>query len=236
MGLRMFGEAEIRKASAVNRRQILAGGIAGVGCLALPARLSAAAMPADRTFAILRDGDEIGRHVVRFAPADNGFRARTEIEIEVKVAFFTVFQFKQTADDLWFNGQLHESSASTNDNGELSQTLIRATGNGLEVEGGEANRELEVPLGTMTDLAFWNDAIVRQQALVDTQKVRLTDLAAQPRGTETVETPFGPVTAERFTVAAKAGRSGDIWFDADGNWVKGIMSVRGETLAYRLVA
>ncbi len=236
MGLGMFGATAIPGRHVVNRRHLLAGGIAGLGLLALPKRLLAAAVPTDRTFAILRDGDEIGRHTVRFAPTDNGYRARTAIEVEVKIAFFTAFQFKQTADDLWIDGQLHESRASTDDNGDLSQTLIRASGNGLEVEGGEDNRAIQVPLGTMTDLAFWNVDIVRQQALVDTQKVTLTDLAAQRHGLETVETPRGPVTAERFTLAAETGRSGDIWFDGAGNWVKGVMSVRGETLAYRLIA
>jgi hypothetical protein len=230
------GEAACHSTDGVNRRRFLVGGIAGLGCLALPMPSLAATMPMNRTFAIFREGDEIGRHHVRFTPADNGFRARTEIEIEVKVAFFTAFQFRQTADDLWIDGQLRESRASTDDNGDVSETFIRATGNGLAVEGGEANRAIQVPLGTMTDLAFWNVAIVRQQALVDTQKVKLTDLAAKPLGIETVEGPHGPVTAERFTCAATTGRSGDIWFDSDGNWVKGIMSVRGETLAYRLIA
>lgn len=236
MRVEPVGKAACRGPDGVDRRRFLVGGLAGIGCLALPMPSLAMAMPIDRTFAIFRQGDEIGRHTVRFTPADNGFRARTEIEVAVKVAFFTAFQFRQMADDLWIDGQLRESRANTDDNGEISETFIRATGNGLAVEGGEANRAIQVPLGTMTDLAFWNVAITRQQALVDTQKVRLTDLAAQPLGTETIDGPHGPVTAERFSCAAKTGRSGDIWFDSDGNWVKGTMAVRGEKLDYRLIA
>ena len=236
MRLERMGESAVLGNVPLDRRKVLAGGVAGLASLALPTPLLAAAMPRDRTFAILRDGDEIGRHVVRFTPTERGFRARTAIEIEVKVAFFTAFRFEQTADDLWIEGQLHESSASTDDNGDVSRTLIRATTHGLEVEGGEDDRDIRVPLGTMTDLAFWNVAILRQNALVDTQKVALTDVAARRNGTEPVETPQGRVMAEHFTVAAETGRSGEIWFDAAGNWVKGVMSVRGETLAYRLIA
>ncbi len=230
------GEAACRMADGVGRRHFLVGGLAGLGCLALPIPSLAMTMPIDRTFAIFREGDEIGRHKVRFTPADKGFRARTEIEVAIKIAFFTAFQFRQMADDLWIDGQLRESRASTDDNGEVSETFIRATGDGLAVEGGEDNRAIQVPLGTMTDLAFWNVGIIRQQALVDTQRVKLTDLAAQPLGTETIDGPYGPVTAERYRCAAKTGRSGDIWFDADGNWVKGTMAVRGEKLDYQLIA
>ncbi len=192
--------------------------------------------PADRHFAIFRDGDEIGRHLVRFTPTANGFQAETEIEVAVKIAFITAFRFKQDAVDVWTDGQLVESRVHTDDNGDVSQTTIRSEDGKLNVEGGIADRQLRVPLGTMTDLAFWNIDIVRQRTLVDLQKALLTDVAAERLGTETINVAGGRIEAERFKFAAETGRKGDIWFDAKGNWVKGMLTTRGETLDYRLLA
>ena len=210
--------------------------LAGAGCLALPRRGLAGTPPADRHFAIFRDGKEIGHHIVGFTPTDGGFAAETTIEVAVKIAFITAFHFKQSAADVWTDGQLVESRVETDDNGEVSQTLLRSEGDKLSVQGGIADRQLRVPLGTMTDLAFWNIDIVRQRTLVDLQKALLTDVAAESLGTETIDARGRRIEAQRFKFAAETGRNGDIWFDADGNWVKGLLTTRGETLDYRLVA
>ena len=210
--------------------------LAGAGCLALPRLGLAGAPPANRNFAIFRDGKEIGRHVVRFTPTADGFEAKTEVEVTVKVAFITAFRFEQVADDRWRDGLLVASRVHTDDNGDVSQTSISAEDGKLNVEGGEADRQLTAPLGTMTDLAFWNIGIVRQRALVDLKKALLTDVASEALGRETIDVGGSAVDAERFKFAARTGRKGDIWFDAQGNWVKGLLTTRGETLDYRLLA
>jgi hypothetical protein len=192
-------------------------------------------VPAGRSFAIFRDGDEIGRHDVRFAAAADGLKVETTIDIAVKVAFLTAFSFQQHARDLWRDGLLVESRVATNDNGTKSETLLRARGDNLSVEGGVENRLLNVPLGTMTDIAFWNLDIVRQRALVDLQRAKLLGLAARSGGVETIEVTGGPITAQRYTIDAESGRNGDIWFDDAGNWVKGLLVTRGEQLAYHLL-
>lgn len=210
--------------------------LAGASCLAIPRLGMASTPPADRHFAIFRDGNEIGHHVVRFTAIDGGFKAETDVEVAVKIAFITAFRFKQSAADVWTDGQLVESRADTDDNGEVSQTLLRAEGGKLAVEGGVADRQSLVPLGTMTDLAFWNIDIVRQRSLVDLKKALLTDVAAESLGAETIDVASRRIEAQKFKFAAETGRNGHIWFDADGNWVKGLLTTRGETLDYRLLA
>lgn len=218
-----------------SRRGFALSCLGGAGCLVLPTRVRAAAVPVERRFAIFRGDSEIGRHEVRFTPTAGGFDVSTDIEIKVKVAFITAFHFNQHADDRWIDGRLVESRITTDDNGNTSSTEIEARGSTLSVEGGVENRNLQVPLGTMTDIAFWNLEIVRQRSLVDIQKAILTDVAASGAGTETIELASGPTTAERFIIDSRSGRNGDIWFDAAGNWVKGRLVTRGETLDYRLI-
>ena len=191
-------------------------------------------MPLDRSFAIFRDGDEIGRHDVHFATTANGLEVSTDIDIAVKVAFITAFRFEQHARDQWQDGLLVQSNVTTNDNGTRSETMLHARGDNLSVQGGVDNRVLRVPLGTMTDIAFWNLDIVRQRALVDLQRAELTGLAARYSGGEVIELGGARIAAERYTIDAESGRNGDIWFDAAGNWVRGMMVTRGEKLEYRL--
>ncbi len=207
---------------------------AGAVCPGIRPALASTPAPADRSFAISRDGDEIGRHDVRFAATTDGLEVKTTIDITVKVAFLTAFHFEQQARDLWRDGLLVESRVATNDNGTKSETLLRARGDNLSVEGGVENRMLHVPLGTMTDIAFWNLDIVRQRALVDLQRAKLLSLAARSGGAETIEVAGGHITAQRYTIDAESGRNGDIWFDDAGNWVKGLLATRGEKLAYHL--
>lgn len=220
---------------AWSRRGFALSCLGAAGLCALPAVGRAQPLPLDRAFAIFREGSEIGRHEVRFRPTADGFDVATDIDIAVKVAFITAFRFKQHADDHWVAGQLIDSHVRTDDNGTKSVTDIEARGSALSVEGGIENRTLRVPLGTMTDIAFWNLDIVRQRELVDIQLAALTDVAARHSGTDVIDLGGRQITAERFTVDSRSGRSGDVWYDADGNWVKGLLTTRGETLDYRLV-
>jgi hypothetical protein len=173
---------------------------------------------------------------VRFEPTADGFDVTTDIDIAVKLAFITAFRFNQHALDRWVAGNLVASRVATDDNGQKSATEIEARGSALSVEGGTENRTLRVPLGTMTDIAFWNLGIVRQRELVDIQKATLTDVAARHLGNEGLDIAGQRIEADRFTIHSNTGRNGDIWFDVAGNWVKGHLVTRGEALDYQLIA
>lgn len=209
--------------------------LGAAGLLALPSAARAERLLADRTFAIFRDGSEIGRHQVSFRPTADGVDVTTEIDITVKVAFITAFRFAQQARDHWDDGLLLESRVTTDDNGKTSATEIQARGAALSVAGGVDNRTMRVPLGTMTDIAFWNVDIVRQHELLDIQQATLTDVAASDRGSEAIDLPGGRIVAQRYSIHSRSGRSGDVWYDEAGNWVKGHLITRGEALDYRLI-
>jgi hypothetical protein len=224
-----------RSRTRLSRRGFAVSCVGAAGWLALPSLGRAEPPLADRSFAIFRDGSEIGRHDVRFRPTADGFDVTTEIDIAVKVAFITAFRFAQRAQDHWDDGFLLESRVTTDDNGKTSATEIQARGAALSVAGGVDNRTTRVPLGTMTDIAFWNVDIVRQRELLDIQHATLTDVAASHLGSEAINLPGGRIMAHRYSIRAHSGRSGDVWFDDAGNWVKGHLITRGETLDYRLI-
>jgi hypothetical protein len=146
-----------------SRRSFAACCLAGTACAGLPAGSSAAlALPADRRFAIHRDGTEIGRHEVSFRMVDGALEVETEIDLKVKIAFNTAFHFEQQAHDRWVDGQLVESRSSTDDNGKTTRTVIRSTAKPSASRAGSRTVSCG-PLGTMTDNAFRNLDIVRHR-------------------------------------------------------------------------
>ncbi len=88
----------------------------------------------------------------------------------------------------------------------------------------------------MTDLSFWNQAITRGQPLIDSQNGELIKIEVKAGTAERIEVQGRMVDAERFAMAATKGRSGTVWYDADGNLIKAIVLTRGETLNYELAA
>jgi hypothetical protein len=67
----------------------------------------AAALPAEYRFRIMREGSQIGTHRVSFAPGGgNEMTARTEVDIAVRLAGFTVFRLTHRFAETWAGDRL----------------------------------------------------------------------------------------------------------------------------------
>jgi hypothetical protein len=215
-----------------SRRRTLA--VIGGGLLAAgfgPA--AAAAARPDRRFKVYRQGTAIGSHTVRFGAADGGMRVASRLDLAVKVAFVTLFHYRQTAEDLWRGGVLVQSRIETDDDGRKTRIVVERRDGKLAVEGRHGG--YSVDLGAMTDLCFWHEGITRQRYLIDGKDGELTRIATGPGVEETIRVGDAIIAARRFTIKVSEKRSGTIWYDAAGNWVKARLNTRGETLDYELV-
>ena len=88
------------------RRAVLGSGL---GLLVLGAgrrALAADVLPPDLLFDVARKGSRIGSVRVRFRPDGAGFAASTAWDLAVKLAFVTVYAYRQDADDRWRDGRL----------------------------------------------------------------------------------------------------------------------------------
>ncbi len=211
----------------------MGGALAVTGSLLLPAKTLASAPTVDRAFRVIRRGEDIGRHHVSFAHKDHGLEVQVEIELAVKLAFITVYRFRQTGRDLWRGGVLVQAHTVTDDDGKRSQLLARAARGGLEVEGVSGSRV--VPLGSMTDLCFWNDDIMRAPQVVDAQTGETTRLRTQHAGVEPLLAGGSEIMATRYRVDAGDGRAGTVWYDESEAWVGADFTTRGERLVYELI-
>lgn len=218
----------------LDRRHLLAGVVAGGLLVAAGAGVARAeAVPEDRRFVVFRKGEEIGTHAVTFAAAADGLAVRHEIDFTVKLAFIPVYRYRQAAEDRWRQGKLVASDVETDDNGERTSVRIRERGGRLACEGPRG--VLEAALGTMTDLSYWNVAILRQRRLINAQHGELAPLALDGGVLETIEVKGRPLAARRWQMHSEDSGGGEVWYDEAGRIVKAIVRTRGEVLDYRLL-
>ena len=219
---------------SLDRRRLLGLAAAGAGLLlAPPLARSAEAPPANLAFDVYRKGSKIGVHRITFVPKDGGFQAQTEINLAVKIAFITVYTYQQIGHDEWRDGVLVGSEVSTNDDGKKTKLAIDETNGRLTGNG--ANGQLNLQLGIMTDLSWWNRGIVDVDKVLDSQLGEVGKLTIQKGIAERIEVNGASIDAMRYRMASTKGREGDIWY-AGQRWVKAICTTRGETLDYDFVA
>ena len=134
----------------LSRREaiVLAGGGVVAVSLVNPA---AATVPTDVRFDVYRKGSAIGTHVIRFSQTGGTLKVASQVDIQVKVAFITVYRYEQTGNDDWENDVLVRTRIQTNDDGNDTLVVAEARDGQLAVEGPAGSYTTQ--LGAMTDSA-----------------------------------------------------------------------------------
>lgn len=116
---------------------------------------SAGAVPAEAQFRVLREGSPIGTHRVSFAEAEGGLTARTEVDIAVRLAGFTVFRLTHRFAETWNQGRLVLVASRHDRNGTLTEMTARAVAGAILVEGTAGPQRLPA---TAAPLTWWDAA------------------------------------------------------------------------------
>ena len=219
-------------ASALGRRGMVQ--LIGGGVLAAAFVRPAWSAPSDLLFNVFRKGSMIGTHRIGFAGDAERLSVTNLLDLTVKVAFITVYRYEQSGEDEWQKDILVRTRVATNDDGDKSIVAAKSRDGQLAVEGPRGS--YAAPLGAMTDLSFWNQAITRGNPVIDSQNGELIDIKVQPSTRETLEVLGRKIETERFPMAGTRGRSGTVWYDDEGKLVRALVLTRGETLTYELAA
>lgn len=196
-------------------------------CLALsPAAL---AKPRDIDFKVYRDGEEMGHHRVRFHEAGRQIAADTDIELAVTFAGFRVFLYTHRSREIWQDGALQSIVSSTHDDGDDLTLMGARQGGGLVIEGTKFTGEAP---GHVAPTSYWFPAFVQHSAFLDTQNGRVFNGAIARVGEERIVAGGVEITATRYTLTEALVMN--LWYDADGNWVKTSFEARGSQIDYVL--
>lgn len=186
------------------------------------------------SFAVYRNGQQIGTHTLAFQNSGDQRAVATSIDFAVKAMGMTVYRYVHRGNEVWKGSTLQSIDTKTDDNGKQFAMKARQNGNQLAVERKAAEPAasaatndqglqrngtvVETLPATILPSTHWNLKQVKQSTLLNTQygtpsKVKITDL-----GRETIKTASNSIQATHYRY------SGDItmdqWFDDRGRWVK----------------
>ncbi|MEM7172661.1 MAG: DUF6134 family protein [Pseudomonadota bacterium] len=75
-------------------------------------------------FAVMRDGSEIGHHIVTFNRKGDGVEMSVETRVQVKILGITVFRYEHDSAELWNKGQLIKLTSRSNENGDIDSLSV----------------------------------------------------------------------------------------------------------------
>lgn len=197
----------------MDRRSVLAG-LAAIG-LAAPA---IAAPSAQRTFRILRDGDEIGRHTMIAVLGTDAFTIDIEIDISVKVLGITAYRYYLANRERWRAGRIETISSTTNDDGTEESASVRRSGGMLRIEG--TRHSGTVPLDAVTT-SYFAPAFLDRRPWISTQ-------SGDPLDVSVTQAPAGwwQVSGDLTT---------RLGYDRRGEWIGCEFDAGGETARYEVI-
>lgn len=122
-------------------------------CLPFLPESAAAAPPAEYRFRVVREGSQIGTHHVAIAVAGEELTARTDVDIAVKLAGFTVFRLTHRFAETWAGDRLRLATSREDRKGRVTEMEAHAEGNALLVRGPDGAQRLPADAAPLT---WWN--------------------------------------------------------------------------------
>jgi Domain of unknown function (DUF6134) len=224
---------------SVSRRALLISGVIGLTGVGLPHRGPAKTAfvvrneSANRRFSVFYKGDKIGTHTVLATPETGEIRVNTEIVLEVKAFFFTMFAFSHRSEERWRNNRLAFLKSETVERGEKLFVEGASVPQGFRVvsKGGPFIASADA----LTSNSLWSPAILDQETVIDAQHGGIIGVSVRKLADEQIVVLGRQVATTRYRFITPY-LAGSIWYDDAGRWVHGEFERDGAMIAYRLEA
>jgi uncharacterized Zn-binding protein involved in type VI secretion len=182
--------------------------------------MTGAAARADGTvttlnFAVTRNGDQIGSTTVKLQRNGDQTIAETETNVQVKIAFITVYRYEQRLTERWVGGKLTALSAVTDDNGSIHRVSATRAGDKLSVN---ADGKVSQVDPAMVPANLWNASLVRTSAALDPKDGSVTPVSVVDRGREQLIVQGRALTAHRYSIKTTIPQ--EVWYDEQQHLLK----------------
>ena len=167
-------------------------------------------------FDVVREGEKIGTHKVRFDRDANGWNVRSVVDLEVRFLAFFVFRYRYEADALWVNGELQRLRTDVIDDGERSSMLATRSGDRMQIRFKDQAYTTEAPI---IPTNHWNADVLGQKRVLNTITGNVNDVMLVAKGREPIPTERGDVVANRYNYTGDLVDT-EVWYDDAGRWVK----------------
>ena len=182
------------------------------------------------SFAVYRNGEQIGKHTLTFQQNGSNLTVSTAVDLAVKMLGFTAYRYSHRAQETWAGDTFQSASTQTDDNGTKYTVQAKRTPAGIDVQRSSGHEVM--PTGVLPS-SHWNVRQISQSSLLNTQNGNQALVKVTPLGREKIKTASGWIDATHYRYSGDVTK--DQWFDDRGRWVKTTFPASdGSTIEYIL--
>ena len=159
-------------------------------------------------FTVLRDGDQIGRHVLSFKKDADALTVNIETKTEVKVLFVTAYAFEHQGREVWQNGKLVELASATNDDGTKHTLAVKNGAGALAINGDGQTSKAAVEI---IPASLWHEGILAGGVILNTLHGKQMKITVRDAGSESIPVAGQSVAAQHYVIEGDLQR--ELWFD-----------------------
>jgi Domain of unknown function (DUF6134) len=166
-------------------------------------------------FALTRNGDQIGTHVIEINRSGSETSVKTTIDLAVRVFVITVYRLKHTATERWANARLVSLNSNTDDNGTPRSVAVIQTPSGLEITADGKTTHAD---HSLVPLTLWNTELLTRKVALNAQDGEIMPLSVDDHGSEQLIINGRVLKAKRYTLKTK--HTQDVWYDEQARPVR----------------
>lgn len=183
------------------------------------------------SFAVMREGQQIGSHKLIFERDGAQLKVSTSIDIAVKFVGITAYRYSHRAQETWNGDALVSLTSRTDDDGKAYAAQASRAAEGIVVQADGAKR-IVLP-ATIIPSSHWNIRQVAQTFLLNSQKGIEARVKITALGRAAVKTSSSTLQATHYRYDGDLKM--DQWFDDRSRWVKtSFRGFDGSTIEYVL--
>jgi hypothetical protein len=194
---------------------------------------AAVAQPGPETvkFAINRNGQQIGTHVIEIQRKGAQTVVSSSTRVDVKVLFIRAYHLEQDETERWDTGRLVSLNCVTNDNGTPHKLDVDAKGGVLQVVADGKASQID---NAVVPNSLWNVALVRQAIALNVRNGAVEHIAVSDAGVESIAVRGRPAKAHHYRV--KSTFPEELWYDEQGHLVQAqFTGSDGSLILYQLM-
>lgn len=183
-------------------------------------------------FDVYRGNSPFGTHILSFEERGDELRVTTDVDLRVRIGPITAFRYEHDSVETYRNGELVSLQTSTLKDGErLSVNITRNgdvyTGQGSDEEGNSRSVTLS---SSLLPSSHWGGYAVGLETVINTETGVEMPVSIIELGPAMIE--VNGRTIETRHVRLEGSLTLDLWYDANGEWVRSQFSVRGQDITY----
>jgi hypothetical protein len=141
--------------------------------------------------------------------------AETATNIQVKIAFITVYRYEQSLTERWSGGKLVALSAVTDDNGSIHRVSATRHGDILSVNADGRVSQVDP---AMVPANLWNVSLLGTRTALDPKDGSIMPVSVVDRGSERLVVQGRALTAHRYSVKTTIPQ--EVWYDENQRLLK----------------